>query len=142
MTETPFAQINADGVNVERIMQEIRARVDEKKARGDYDQYDLTGLNLSHLPADDDLLPFVLKIMKKSWEIEIGDFEIRSAGGLLGWIEVRVKKVIWFLLKFYTYRMFTQQREFNIQVVTALNGLHARLTRLEQQAPAQPGPRR
>ena len=69
--------------------------------------------------------------MNKSWEIDINDFEIVNKGGIKGRIEVIVKKVIWKLMKFYTYRMFSQQREFNIQVVTALSGMLDRINAIE-----------
>ena len=37
-----------------------------------------------------------------------------------------LKKLIWKLLKFYTYRLFSQQKEFNCQVVNAITSLNKR----------------
>lgn len=132
--DKPFAQIGADGVDVEKIMQDVKARVAEKKAAGVYDKYNLDGINfleIKELKDDAQFLSHVINIMNKSWEIDISDFEIVNKGGASGKFQVILKKIIWKLLKFYTYRMFTQQREFNIQAVTALNGLNKRLERLE-----------
>jgi hypothetical protein len=36
---------------------------------------------------------------------------------------IRFKKVIWGLLKFYTYRLWSQQNQINGLLVTAIEGL-------------------
>ena len=110
-------------INTPKIMDEIRRRVEVKREAGYYDRYNLTGitsLEVVEAKSEEDFLNYYLKVMQKSYELDIGNFEIPSKGGLLGKPAVWLKKAIWYLLKFYTYRMFTQQREFNLQVVNTL----------------------
>ena len=124
------ALFDSGSVDVKEIMDTIRKRVDEKKAAGVYDQYNLAGitkLEIAEVKSDEDFLNYYLKVMQKSYELDIGEFEIPSKGGLLGKPAVWLKKTIWFFLKFYTYRMFTQQREFNLQVVNTLKGLNRKI---------------
>ena len=126
------AMFDTGGVDVKAIMETIRKRVDEKKAAGVYDRYNLSGitkLEIADVKSDEDFLNYYLKVMQKSYELDIGEFDIPSKGGLVGKPAVWLKKIIWSLLKFYTYRMFTQQREFNLQVVNTLKGLNRKIDR-------------
>ena len=130
-----FAEIGADGVDVDKIMQKIERTVTEKEARGVYKKHKLNGigsLEIKELKDSTEILGHVVNFMKKSCEIDISDFEIVNKGGLLGRVEVAVKKVVWKLLKFYTYRMFMQQREFNARTAIVLNGIWNRLRKLEE----------
>ena len=122
--------IGADGVDVERIMKTIRERVEKKKAAGLYDKYDLaavTKLEVADAKSDEDFLRYYLKIIRRTYLLDIDDFEVPSKGGILGKPAVWLKKIIWKLLKFYTYRMFTQQREFNLQMVHTLLALDRKI---------------
>jgi len=119
-------QIGANGVDVKKIMQEIEERVARKKAAGVYDKYDLSriaAMELSNVKSEADFLDYSLKVIQQTWDIDIGDFPIYSKGGVLGAPAVWLKKVIWKLLKFYTYRLFSQQKEFNCQVANAICSL-------------------
>ena len=146
--EKPFARIGADGVDTDAIMREIRETVARKKAEGIYGRYNLDGVDfiqVRELRDDAEFLSHIINIMNKSWEIDINDFEIASKGGLKGRIEVLVKKVIWKLLKFYTYRMWSQQNQVNGLLVTAIESLdgkyRARIENLERRlAAAEPLP--
>jgi len=123
----PFESENID---VKDIMEVIRRRVREKKEAGVYDRYNLTGvtrLEIVEAKSEEDFLNYYLKVMQKSYELDIGDFEIPSKGGFLGKPAVWLKKILWKLLKFYTYRMFTQQREFNLQVLNTLKCINRKI---------------
>ncbi len=123
-------QIGADGVDVKKIMQEIEERVARKKAAGVYDKYDLSriaALELSSVKSEADFLDYSLKVIQQTWDIDIGDFPIYSKGGILGAPAVWLKKTIWKMLKFYTYRLFSQQKEFNCQVANAICSLKAKV---------------
>jgi hypothetical protein len=127
---TDIFQIGADGVDVKRIMQEIEERVARKKAAGVYDRHDLSriaALELSRVKSEADFLDYSLKVIQQTWDIDIGDFPIYSKGGILGAPAVMLKKTIWKLLKFYTYRLFSQQKEFNCQVINAIVSLNRKV---------------
>ena len=133
-TDEPFS-IDLEKVDVQAILRAVRERVERKKAAGVYDKYNLVGvtkLEVSQAKSEEDFLRYHLKALRRSWEIDIGDFEIASKGGILGRPGVWLKKVIWFLLKFYTFRMFTQQRDFNLQVVNTLQALDTKIEKLSQ----------
>ncbi len=123
-------EIGADGVDAKRVMREIEERVARKKEAGVYDRYNLskiTALELSNVKNETDFLNYSFKVIQHSWDIDIGDFPIYSKGGIFGKPVVLLKKVIWNLLKFYTYRLFSQQREFNCQIVNAVTSLNRKL---------------
>ncbi len=122
--------IGAEGIDVQKIMGKIRKRVDEKKAAGVYDKYnldDITRLEVSEAKSDEDFLRYYLKIIRRTYMLDIDDFDIPSKRGILGKPVVWLKKIIWHLMKFYTYRMFTQQREFNLQIVHTLAALNRKI---------------
>lgn len=122
--------ISADGIDVQKIMERIRERVEKKRAAGVYDKYNLdkvTRLEVTEAKSDEDFLRYYLKIIRKTYLLNIDDFEIPSKGGILGKPLVWLKKIIWNMLKFYTYRMFTQQREFNLQIVHTLVALNRKI---------------
>ena len=128
--------INIDSMDVEEIVRAVKQRVEKKRAAGVYKKYNLVGitrLEIAQAKSEEDFLRYHLKSLRKSWEIDIGDFEIPSKGGLLGRPAVWLKKLIWHLLKFYTFRMFTQQRDFNLQVVNTLQSLNAKIDKLSEQ---------
>ena len=130
-------EIKTPGVDVKQIMKEIQDRIEEKKAQGIYNQYNLdrvTRLEIEHIKGDVEYLQWLMKVMNQSWDINIGDPLIVSKGGVLGRAEVWLKKIIWHLLKFYTYRLFSQQKEFNSQVVMSMGLLAKRIEKLEEKA--------
>lgn len=127
---TDIFQIGADGVDVAAIQREIEDRVARKKEAGVYDRYDLSriaALDLSGVKSEADFLEYSLKVIQQTWDLDIGDFPIYSKGGILGTPSVFLKKAIWKLLKFYTYRLFSQQKEFNCQMVNAIVSLNRKL---------------
>lgn len=131
--------IDLDDIDVGEILRAVKERVEKKKAVGVYDKYNLVGitkLEVSQAKSEEDFLRYRLKALLKSWEIDIGDFEIPSKGGILGRPAVWLKKLVWFLLKFYTFRMFTQQRDFNLQVVNTLQALDGKIEKLSQRLDA------
>ncbi|MCX6355786.1 MAG: hypothetical protein NTZ78_12920 [Candidatus Aureabacteria bacterium] len=126
-------EIGAEGVDVKNIMAEIEERVARKKEAGIYDRYDLSRietLELSKIKSEAEYLNYLIKVIQQTWDIDIGDFPIYSKSGILGKPAVMLKKVIWKLLKFYTYRLFSQQKEFNCQVANAISSLKNKIDEL------------
>ncbi|MBN1521974.1 MAG: hypothetical protein JW928_05510 [Candidatus Aureabacteria bacterium] len=114
-------------VDTESIMNEIRKRIEEKEKAGIYDKYNLAKihtLELMDIEDEKDFLEYYLKAIKSTWAIDINDWEIVSKGGTLGKPALLLKKIIWKLLKFYTYRLWSQQREFNVQIANTVNAIN------------------
>ncbi len=127
--------IDIENIDVDRIMETIRERVRKKKEAGVYDRYNLSGitkLEIKDAKSEEDFLKYYFKTMQRSYELDIGDFEIPSKGGFFGRPAVWAKRILWKLLKFYTYRMFTQQREFNFQVLNTLRALNRKIDKIQQ----------
>lgn len=128
-------EIKTPGVDVKKIMEDIQKQIEEKKEQGVYNQYNLdrvTKLEIENIKGDVEYLQWLLKVLNVSWDINIGDPQIVNKGGLLGKPVLWLKKSIWQLLKFYTYRLFSQQKEFNSQVVMAVGLLAKRIDQLEK----------
>ena len=125
--------ITAPALDAEALAAEVRERVRKKKESGAYDGYDLSGiasLDYEKELSEEDFLRYYLQVVERLSDLNYGDFEIASKGGRFGRAEVFLKKTIWKLLRFYTYRLFSQQREFDCQVAEAL-GSHYRWSRQE-----------
>ena len=139
VTTQPAIQIGAEGVNTEAIVQEILDTVARKYAEGAYGDARIAKaerLNLLNLKGDDDFLPFYLNSLREASTVDINDFDIRERrASALAPLLVRLKKTIWSLLKFYTYRLWSQQNTVNGLLVTGMESLNEsyekRIKRLE-----------
>ena len=100
-------------LNLETLDREIAFKIKQRQELGVYEHFDLT--RVTHLLLRDirdsgEFFRQHLAAIIRSWAVDINDFEIiRKQEGILGNLEVLFKKVIWKLLKFYTYRLFSQQ---------------------------------
>ncbi len=115
--------VEAPLTDTDKLVERVRQRVKERQAAGDYDDLDLSraaALDLEEDLAEEDFLRYHLKVVERLADVNYGDYEIVSKGGPFGRLEVLLKKTIWKLLRFYTYRLFSQQREFDCQVAEAL----------------------
>lgn len=124
MTDSIF-QIGAMDVDVEKIMAEIESAVAAKMDAGLYRDAQVVRAertNLANLKDDEHFVRFYLECLRDSVFVDINDFEIRErrrAGALF----VALKRVLWKLLKFYTYRLWSQQNQINGMLVTAVDGV-------------------
>jgi len=125
MSDSTF-EIKAPGVDAEKLVAEIRAATEKKLAEGVYADARIARaerLNLAHLRDADEFLNFYLKCLRDAVFVDISDFPIRERRRFLGPALVALKKVIWGLLKFYTYRLWSQQNQVNGLLVTAVEGV-------------------
>jgi len=125
--------LTAPALDAEALVGRIRDRVEEKRRSGAYEGYDLEGiaaLDFEKELSEEDFLRYYLQVVERLSDVNYGDFEIVPKGGPFGRLEVLLKKTIWKLLRFYTYRLFSQQREFDCQVAEALQS-HYRWSRSE-----------
>ena len=124
--DKPLFEIGAAGVDAERLVHEIQAEVERKMAQGVYADARIARAertNLVHLRNEDQFLSFYLQCLRDAVFVDISDFEIRERRRYLAPLLVRFKKLIWSLLKFYTYRLWSQQNQVNGLLVTAIEGL-------------------
>lgn len=118
--------VHAPGVDVDAIVRSVEETVARKMADGVYDDARVARAersNLATLRNHDEFLEFYLKCLRDAAFVDISDFEIRERRRGLGPVLVRLKKTIWNLLKFYTYRLWSQQNQVNGLLVTALENL-------------------
>jgi len=131
--------IGAGDVNAEQIMADIRARVAAKTARGAYRDMRIARAekaNLVNLSDDESFLKYYLECLRAAVFVDINDFEIRERRRFGSVFLVVLKKFIWNILKFYTYRLWSQQNQINGLLVTAVESLdekyRARIEKLER----------
>lgn len=127
--------ISSQGIDVEKIMHEIKERVEKKKKEGVYNKYNLNELvikDAEQLKTEKDFLNYYLELIQHTCDINIGDFDIPSKGGFFGRPLAKFKRLIWVIMRFYTYRLFSQQKEFNFQLVNTIMSLNKRIDELEK----------
>jgi len=135
----PIFQIGADGVDANRIVAEIQASVAEKMKNGSYSDPRIARAertNIANLKNEDDFLPFYLECLRDAVSVDINDFEIYERRTLFSSFFVTLKKVIWKMLKFYTYRLWSQQNQTNTLLLSAIENIEDRynekVSRLEK----------
>ncbi len=122
-------------LDLKKITEAIRVSIRERFDKGVYEHFDLSrvmsfqwqniiGNDRTGQNIDDDTLPSCLDVLQHSWAIDINDYAIPHKNGPLGTLALQVKKILWKILRFYTYRLFYQQREFNSQTAHLLSQLH------------------
>lgn len=136
-------QIGAPDIDVDRIVAGIRSRVQERMARGEYADSSIVRverMNLANLRDEDEFLGFFLECLRDASVIDINDFEIIERRSRFRKPLQAVKKTIWSLLKFYTYRLWSQQNLVNGLLVSAVDSVETRsrerIQQLEQRLQA------
>ena len=139
MSATPVLTIGAPGLDVDRLVADLQATVDRKVRDGVYADARVARAektNLVHLRGSDDFLTFYLTCLRDAVFVDISDFEIRERRRVFGPLLVGLKTVLWKLLKFYTYRLWSQQNQVNGLIITGLEGMEeqtgARIAALEK----------
>lgn len=132
-------EIGAEGVDAQRIVREIQEEAERKMKSGVYADARVARAertNLAALRSSDDFLGFYLRCLRDAVFVDISDFEIRERRRFLAPLLRGMKRLIWSLLKFYTYRLWSQQNQVNGLLVTSIQGLDekyaARIRALEE----------
>jgi len=116
-------------IDLYNIHAEIALNVQKCLDNNEYQDYDLSKVSSYFLSSIKDRKEYIeenIKVIDTSWAIDINDFEILlKKKGIFALLEFLLKKVIWKLLKFYTFRLFSQQREFNMQMKDAVTVLYS-----------------
>lgn len=125
-------RIETPGIDRGQLLARVRERV--AKRRGDETAVGFvnareSAVKITPLESGEEILDFYLKTIVDSSRIDINDFEIPGEDTLLGRWETRLKKLIWKLMKFYTFRLFSQQNDFNGRVALILEGMNRKYSR-------------
>lgn len=126
----PIEHLGAPNMDVREIVARIRERVEQKTRDGVYRDARIARaerLNLAVFRDADGVLPYYFQCLRDSIFVDINDFEIRERRPGVGRMLVALKRVIWKLLKFYTYRLWSQQNQVNGLLLTAVEGLDDQL---------------
>jgi len=146
---TGLFEIGADGVDVEKIMTDVCEAAAAKMQLGAYAGSQLARaerFNLVNLKKDENFFDFYMDSLREAVSVDINDFEIRERRAFLAPLLARFKKTLWSLLKFYTYRLWSQQNQVNGLLLSAteeldrkyrdrIKALEARLAKLESKLP-------
>lgn len=122
MMNDSLFEIEAPGVDVQRVVEEVRATVAEKREKGLYTDACVARAertNLDQLRDDEQFLEFYLECLRDAVFVDISDFEIFERRARFSTLLVALKKAIWKLLKFYTYRLWSQQNQVNGLLLSA-----------------------
>lgn len=128
MNECNF-KIGADGVDVNAIVEEIRKTVAAKTEQGLYTDPQITRAekaNLVNLKDDEKFAGSYLETLRDAIFVDISDFEILERRTKFTGLFVALKRLIWKLMKFYTYRLWSQQNEINGLLLSASETIHDR----------------
>jgi hypothetical protein len=137
--------IGADGIDVSKLVASVRETAAAKMQSGAYAGAQLARaerFNLVNLKKDENFFEIYMESLREAVFVDINDFEIRERRKSAGLLLVPLKKILWKLLKFYTYRLWSQQNQVNGLLLSAteeidkkyrerIRTLEERLTRLE-----------
>lgn len=118
-----------DTPNAEAVVAEIRKRVAEKREQGLYIDARVARAeraNLAHMRDEDEFLEFYLESLRESVTVDISDFDIFERRARFSRVFVAVKRFVWKLLKFYTYRLWSQQNQVNGLLYSAIESIESR----------------
>lgn len=131
-------EINGEGLDVERVVAEIKRRVAENRERGIYDDPAVARAekhNLLNFKDDEAFMERYLTCLRHVVSVDINDFTIFERRPRFAWFLVRLKTLLWKFLRFYTYRLWSQQNEINGVLLAAIevgeNRSRQRIDRLE-----------
>ncbi|MBI3985429.1 MAG: hypothetical protein HY343_00790 [Lentisphaerae bacterium] len=126
LQSAPLFSVGAADVDAGDLVTRIRETVARKMEQGLYNDPRVARAersNLVNLQDDDAFLALYLDCLRHAVFVDINDFEIRERRQWLQVLSLPLKKGIWKLLKFYTYRLWTQQNEVNGLLLTAVEGV-------------------
>jgi hypothetical protein len=146
---TGLFEIGTEGVDVQQIMADIHETVAAKMQSGAYAGAQLARaerFNLMNMKKDENFFDFYMESLREAVFIDINDFEIRERRAILAPLLVKLKRTIWSLLKFYTYRLWSQQNQVNGLLLSAteevdrkyrdkIKALEDRILKLESKLP-------
>ena len=122
-------QIGAEGVDTAKIVEEIRASVAEKRESGCYSDADIARaelVNMANFKDNENGLALYLECLREAVFVDISDFEIAERRAGVKKALIALKRIIWKLLKFYTYRLWSQQNQANGFLLSAIEHIESK----------------
>lgn len=129
MTRSGIFEITTPEIDVEKLVQEIRATVEQKSAQGAYTDARVgraERTNLLTRMSDNDGLHIYLECLHEAVQVDISNFEILERRRYAATALTMLKKGIWNLLKFYTYRLWSQQNQINALLLSSIERVDAK----------------
>jgi len=137
---------NIENIDAEDIVAQVQKKVEQNMEDGIYQDPTIAAAEkhrLINVKGIEDFTPYFMSCLKASINIDINDFEIVEKRSKLSKVLVKFKTLIWKSLKFYTYRMWSQQNYVNSLLLSALEtveqnhriqieSLEKRITELEK----------
>jgi hypothetical protein len=114
---------NIENINAEDIVAQVQKKVEQNMEDGIYQDPMIAAAEkhrLINVKGIEDFTPYFMSCLKASINIDINDFEIVEKRSKFSKILIKVKTIIWKSLKFYTYRMWSQQNYVNSLLLSAL----------------------
>lgn len=116
-------------VDCEALAEDLSRRKERRIAGGEFTQQDV--LNIRNRPLDFlsknlEMSPERLEMLRKLcqlWDVDIRPAMISSHRKVLGPIVVRVKKLLFPLVRFFLKDLIREQRAFNAAVITILSDI-------------------
>ncbi len=121
--------IGADGIDAQKIVSQILEEVDRKRKEGVYDEARVARAernNLLTLKDDASFMEQYILCLRQIVPVDINDFEIVEKRSRMAPLVVKLKKTIWKLLKFYTFRLWSQQNQTNSLLLAAIEIMETR----------------
>ncbi len=128
MSDSIF-QIGAEGVNAQQIVSEVQAAVQDKMRQNLYADARVARAertNLANIKDDEAFFAFYLDCLREAVFVDISDFDIIERRLRFSRLLILFKQVIWKLLKFYTYRLWSQQNQVNGLLLSAIESMDSR----------------
>jgi hypothetical protein len=127
--EKDRVNIGANTMDTAAVIRDAKAEVQRKREDGTYSAAGLDKVKLTNpleFKNDDTFLRFYLESLRETAFVDINDFDIEERRSRFNGCLVRLKKSIWGVLKFYTYRLWSQQNQVNGLLLSAIEGIHER----------------
>jgi len=121
--------IGTTEVDTEALLSSIRTAIEQKKAKGAYSDPRLAKperIDLRQFQNHEAFLECYLQSLREAVFVDINDFEITERRRVAGSLLVSLKRILWKCLKFYTYRLWSQQNEINGLLLSAIEATDER----------------
>lgn len=131
MKDADFS-ITTEGVDAARIVAEVREAVERKRDQGAYAESSVTRAerwNMDAMQDDEAFIDAYLESLRESTVVDINDFDIVERRAALAPLLRTLKRSIWSLLKFYTYRLWSQQNTVNGLLLAGVENIERRSRR-------------
>jgi hypothetical protein len=127
--QSDMVTIGAEGIDQGAIIRSAEQAVTRKRDDGTYEAAGIDGktaVTPMEFKTDEAFLGFFLESLRETAFVDISDFDIEEKRPRFSRALVRMKKTIWGLLKFYTYRLWSQQNQVNGLLLSAIEGIYDR----------------